>query len=147
MNYCQSCGTEVTESDSFCPECGDSLDTGQTKDTSTGETASCEKCGSQIPIEADRCPECGHEPSASGILGGLLATLSIIAVIGIAGFILITWIVAFGTDFGFTGALYISVFFLVIGLIPGGIVYAKFNQELKKPTGEKKDWREELLNN
>ncbi len=59
--------------------------------------------------------------------------------------ILIVWVVAIGTDFGFTDAIYVTGFFLFIMLIPGGLLYAKFNQELKTPTGGKKDWREEVF--
>jgi hypothetical protein len=65
----------------------------------------------------------------------------------LAGLVLIVWVVAIGTDFGFTEALYVTAFFLVIMLIPGGVLYAKLNQEMKMPTGDKKNWRDEIFGN
>jgi RNA polymerase subunit RPABC4/transcription elongation factor Spt4 len=147
MTYCPSCGNEVGDNDSFCPNCGSEISPNPTETTPSSETAACEKCDSQIPVKADRCPECGHEPGATGILGGLLATLSTVAVIGIAGLIVIIWIVAIATSLSLTNALYTTIFFLIVGLIPGVIVYMALIAELKRPTGERKDWREELLNN
>lgn len=154
MPYCSNCGTEHETGDSFCVECGQDL-TGSTELETEGETESevqttertgiCEKCDSEISLEADKCPQCGYEPASSGILGGILTWISMM-VFGLFAFLtLIVWIVAIGTDFGFTDALYVTVFFLFIMLFPGGLLYAKFNQELKTPTGAKKDWREELF--
>ncbi|WP_141212212.1 hypothetical protein [Halorubrum ezzemoulense] len=109
------------------------------------ETGTCEKCASEISLEADRCPECGHEPSSSGILAGLLSMLATIGFILLAGFILIIWVVAIGTSFEITSAIYLTVFVLFLLLFPAGVLVAKMNQELKTPTGGKKDWREEIF--
>jgi RNA polymerase subunit RPABC4/transcription elongation factor Spt4 len=156
MPYCSNCGAEHDSDDSFCAECGKDLD-GPAEDelesepepepevSTTKETGICEKCDSEISLEADKCPQCGYEPASSGILGGLLTWISMM-VFGLFGLLtLIVWIVAFGTDFGFTDALYVTAFFLFVMLFPSGALYAKMNQELKTTTGGKKDWREEIF--
>lgn len=109
------------------------------------ETGICEKCDSEISMKTYKCPQCGYKPASSGILGGLLSGLSAMAFILLAGSVLIVWVVAIGTDFGFTDVLYVTAFFLFLMLFPGGVLYAKMNQELKTPTGAKKNWREEIF--
>lgn len=160
MPYCSDCGAEHNPGDSFCAECGADLDSpaetelesepepeveADTEPSTPKETGICEKCDSEISVKADKCPQCGYEPASSGILGGLLSGLSAMAFILLAGLVLIVWVVAIGTDFGFTDALYLTAFFLFLMLFPGGVLYAKMNQELKTPTGAKKDWREETF--
>lgn len=159
MPYCSNCGTEHDVGDSFCAECGADLTLAepeveqepepepeaQSTTPTAKETGTCEKCDSQISINADKCPQCGYEPSSGGILGGILTWISVM-VVGLFGTLtVVVWLVAIGTDFAFTDAIYVSVFFLVIMAIPGGLLYAKFNQELKTPTGQKKNWREEVF--
>ncbi|EMA44609.1 hypothetical protein C446_02932 [Halobiforma nitratireducens JCM 10879] len=63
----------------------------------------------------------------------------------LGGLILIIWVVAIGTDFGFTDALMLTAFFGFILLFPLGIIYAAMNKEMKTPTGKKKNLKEELL--
>lgn len=158
MAYCSNCGADYDATASFCSECGADLG-GQseaksesepeveadTDPSTTKETGNCEKCDSEISVKADKCPQCGYEPSSSGILGGLLSGLSAMAFILLGGLTLIVWVVAIATDFGFADALYVTAFFLFLMLFPGGVLYAKINQELKTPTGAKKDWREEIF--
>lgn len=157
MPFCSNCGAEHEPDDLFCAGCGTELNGSAGADSESApeteleteasiakETGTCEKCDSKISLEADKCPQCGYEPASSGILGGILTWISMMVFILFGGLTLIVWVVAIGTDFGFTDALYVTVFFLFIMAIPGGLLYAKFNQELKTPTGAKKDWREEL---
>lgn len=158
MPYCSNCGTEHDPSASFCSECGADLG-GQseadsepeprvepeTESSTAKETGICEKCDSEISVKADKCPQCGYEPASSGILAGILTGIATMVFILFGGLTLIVWVVAIGTDFGFIDALYVTIFFLFIMFIPGGLLYAKFNQELKTPTGAKKDWREEII--
>jgi len=152
MPYCSNCGAEHDPGDSFCAECGQDL-TGsaefgtevESEEPATKKTGICEKCDSEISLDANKCPQCGYEPASSGILGGILTWISMMVFGLFALLTLIVWIVAIGTDFGFTDALYVTAFFLFIMLFPGGLLYAKFNQELKTPTGAKKDWREEVF--
>jgi RNA polymerase subunit RPABC4/transcription elongation factor Spt4 len=160
MPYCSNCGTEYDPGESFCAECGDDLDgpaetepelepepevEADTEAPTTKETGTCVKCDSEISVEADKCPQCGYEPASSGILGGLLSGLSAMAFILLGGLVLIVWVVVIGTDFGLTDAIYVTAFLLFLMLFPGGVLYAKLNQELKTPSGAKKDWREEIL--
>lgn len=94
MGYCPDCGTENSDSVSFCSECGKNLIDGDTKE----KKAPCEQCGSDVKIEAIRCPKCGYSPVDDGktgrkifTIGGILLSGTIIgAVIGIP-MILLSW--------------------------------------------------------
>ncbi|MFC6863848.1 zinc ribbon domain-containing protein [Halomicroarcula sp. GCM10025817] len=152
MAYCSNCGAEHDPSDSFCPSCGDDLDgpteperQTESESPTAKETGTCVKCDSEISVEADKCPNCGYEPAAHGILGSIGVGLSAGASILLGGLILIIWVVAIGTDFGIQGALTLTAFFGFILLFPLGILYATIQKEMKTPTGQKKDWREEIL--
>lgn len=162
MPYCSNCGAEHDSGDSFCAECGTDLDrpgeaelkskaepnTESEPTTSTvKETGPCEKCDSEISVEAHKCPQCGYEPAAHGILGSIGIGLSAGASILLGGLILIIWIVVIGSSLSITDGLIATGFFGFILLLPLGILYATIQKEMKTPTGAKKDWREELLNN
>lgn len=87
MTYCSSCGTEIADSTSFCPECGHSLnDVGGTNDNQG--KAPCEQCGCEVNIEAIRCPECGYSPVDEGkigrklfMIGGAILTATLVGAI------------------------------------------------------------------
>jgi len=160
MPYCSDCGDEHDPGDSFCAECGADLDgpaktelesepepevDADTEASTAKETGTCEKCDSEISLEADKYPNCGYEPAAHGILGSIGIGLSAGASILLGGLILIIWVVAIGTDFGIQDALTLTAFFGFILLFPLGILYATIQKEMKTPTGQKKDWREEIL--
>lgn len=110
------------------------------------DTGKCEKCASEILTEAERCPECGYEPGDLGILGGLGVGL-LVFINGLLVLLLVLiWLVAFGTDFEFSGAVTLTGFFGVILLITGSLMYNAMQKEMEMPTGETKDMKEEIFN-
>jgi len=112
---------------------------------SEAETGKCGKCASVISVEADRCPECGYEPASHGILGSIGVGLSAGASVLIGSFILIIWVVAIGTGFSISGAITLTAFFGFILLFPLGILYLSLKKEMKTPTGQDKDLKEEIF--
>lgn len=141
--FCTSCGTEVDTNASFCGDCGTQLQSQQEQHVSTDtETGSCEKCKSEIPLDADRCPQCDHEPGNTGILLSILSALSVLWAGLLAVTILISWVVAIGTDFPISDAITVTGGLLLF-MSPAIIILAMvMNKERKTPTGRKKSWDE-----
>ena len=109
------------------------------------DTGTCEKCDSEISVEADRCPECGYEPASHGWIGSIGVGLSAGATILLGGLMLIIWVVAIATSFTISNALILTAFFGFITLIPLAILYMALKKEMRTPTGETKNMKEELL--
>lgn len=162
MPYCSNCGVEHDSGDSFCAECGTDFDgpgeaelkskpepntEPETTTSTVKETGTCKKCDSKISVEADKCSQCGYESAAHGILSSIGIGLSAGASMLLGGLILIIWIVVIGSSLSITDGLIATGFFGFILLLPLGILYATIQKEMKTPTGVKKDWRKELLDN
>lgn len=62
VGKCPNCGAEVKAEDTFCPACGEKLQTAAEETVAETElpTIKCPNCGTELPADAAFCTECGE---------------------------------------------------------------------------------------
>lgn len=55
QRFCTGCGTELSGQESYCPECGMSVDRASKGDC-------CKRCGEVVSQTLLKCPHCGNDP-------------------------------------------------------------------------------------